>query len=100
MGRLNACPATVPKNRHVSSKILHTLSLIHESLLIGSRLEATLTDTAIPTHRNDCRQTIMALHSHMNNLFDLIDIQWQTEPTNYELFNANHYVIDTEIYGP
>jgi hypothetical protein len=98
MGRLNACPATRPKNRHVSSKILHTLALIHESLLVGSRLEATLTATAIPTHRNDCYQTIMALHSHMNNLFDLIDIQRQTEPT-YELSNATLYVIDTAIYN-
>jgi hypothetical protein len=98
MGRLNACPATSLKSQHVSTQLTHSLFLLHESLSIGSRLETAITAAAQLNLRNDCRQTMMALHSHMNNLFDLLDLQRQTEVTYYKPLCDNHYILSAIFF--
>jgi hypothetical protein len=73
--------------------------MLHDSLAVGSRLDTAIAATDNPEHRNASRQTMMALHSHMNNIFDLLEVQQHTQLYNYRTTHTGHYILHAQFFN-
>ncbi len=49
--------------------------------------------------RAEACETIMALHPHMNNIFDLLDVQWQKYLNRQLHLNSIQNHLHTEFYN-
>lgn len=70
----DARPAHIHNNTKMSHNIQENYTMLYESLLLGGKLSYFITQTKNFTQKNDIRTTLMATHSHIYQLLQIINI--------------------------